>query len=47
MINDLDRLLTIADLSELLGVPVDTLCGCRHRGALPRCHGEASQLDQD
>jgi excisionase family DNA binding protein len=32
MINELERLLTIADLSEMLGVPVDTLYGWRHRG---------------
>jgi predicted DNA-binding transcriptional regulator AlpA len=29
MINELDRLLTITDLSEMLGVPVDTLYGWR------------------
>ena len=27
MINELDRLMTITDLSEMLGVPVDTLYG--------------------
>jgi hypothetical protein len=32
MINELDRLMTITDLSEMLGVPVDTLYGWRHRG---------------
>jgi hypothetical protein len=26
MTNELDRLMTITDLSEMLGVPVDTLC---------------------
>jgi excisionase family DNA binding protein len=35
MINELDRLLTITDLSEMLGVPVDTLYGWRHRGEGP------------
>jgi excisionase family DNA binding protein len=35
MINELDRLLTITDLSEMLGVPVDTLYGWRHRGDGP------------
>jgi len=32
MTNELDRLLTITDLSEMLGVPVDTLL----RVAAPR-----------
>jgi excisionase family DNA binding protein len=31
MTNELDRLMTITDLSEMLGVPVDTLYGWRHR----------------
>ena len=35
MTNELDRLLTITDLSEMLGVPVDTLYGWRHRGQGP------------
>ena len=35
MINELDRLMTITDLSEMLGVPVDTLYGWRHRGEGP------------
>jgi excisionase family DNA binding protein len=35
MANELDRLLTITDLSEMLGVPVDTLYGWRHRGEGP------------
>jgi len=35
MINELDRLLTITDLSEMLGVPVDPLYGWRHRGDGP------------
>jgi excisionase family DNA binding protein len=35
MINELDRLMTITDLSEMLGVPVGTLCGWRHRGEGP------------
>ena len=35
MTNELDRLLTITDLSEMLGVPVDTLYGWRHRGEGP------------
>src|SRR5215207_7857644 len=33
MTNELERLLTITDLSEMLGVPVDTLW--RHRGEGP------------
>jgi excisionase family DNA binding protein len=35
MTKELDRLLTITDLSEMLGVPVDTLYGWRHRGEGP------------
>ncbi len=35
MTDELDRLLTITDLSEMLGVPVDTLYGWRHRGDGP------------
>jgi excisionase family DNA binding protein len=31
-----ERLMTIADLSTMLGVPLDTLYGCRHRGEGPR-----------
>jgi excisionase family DNA binding protein len=31
-----ERLMTIADLSTMLGVPVDTLYGWRHRGEGPR-----------
>jgi excisionase family DNA binding protein len=30
-----ERLMTIADLSAMLGVPVDTLYGWRHRGEGP------------
>jgi excisionase family DNA binding protein len=33
--NELERLMTITDLSEMLGVPVDTLYGWRHRGEGP------------
>jgi hypothetical protein len=36
MTKELDRLMTINDLSEMLGVPVDTLYGWRHRGEAPR-----------
>jgi excisionase family DNA binding protein len=36
MSKKLDRLMTISELSEMLGVPVDTLCGWRHRGEGPR-----------
>jgi excisionase family DNA binding protein len=32
MADQVERLLTIVDLSEMLGVPVDTLYGWRHRG---------------
>jgi excisionase family DNA binding protein len=35
MINEIDRLMTITDLSAMLGVPVDTLYGWRHRGEAP------------
>jgi len=35
MTKELDRLMTITDLSEMLGVPVDTLYGWRHRGEGP------------
>ena len=30
-----ERLMTIADLSKMLGVPVDALYGWRHRGERP------------
>lgn len=36
MPHELERLLTINDLSQMLGVPVDTLYGWRHRGQGPR-----------
>jgi excisionase family DNA binding protein len=36
MTKELDRLMTIGQLSEMLGVPVDTLYGWRHRGEGPR-----------
>jgi predicted DNA-binding transcriptional regulator AlpA len=36
MTNEFDRLMTITRLSEMLGVPVDTLYGWRHRGDAPR-----------
>jgi excisionase family DNA binding protein len=35
MTNELDRLMSITDLSEMLGVPIDTLYGWRHRGEGP------------
>ena len=31
-----ERLMTIADLSAMLGIPIDTLYGWRHRGQGPR-----------
>jgi excisionase family DNA binding protein len=31
-----ERLMTITDLSTMLGVPVDTLYGWRHRGGGPK-----------
>jgi excisionase family DNA binding protein len=31
-----ERLMTIADLSMMLGLPIDTLYGWRHRGEGPR-----------
>lgn len=33
---DVERLLTITELSEMLGIPVDTLYGWRHRGEGPQ-----------
>lgn len=36
MSDDVERLLTISDLSAMLGVPVDTLYGWRHRGEGPQ-----------
>jgi hypothetical protein len=36
MTKEFDRLMTITDLSEMLGVPVDTRYGWRHRGDGPR-----------
>jgi excisionase family DNA binding protein len=32
---DSERLMTIADLSVMLGIPIDTLYGWRHRGVGP------------
>jgi len=34
--HEIERLLTINDLSEMLGIPVDTLYGWRHRGQGPQ-----------
>ena len=34
--NDVERLLTINELSEMLGIPIDTLYGWRHRGEGPQ-----------
>jgi len=34
--SDVERLLTIVELSEMLGIPVDTLYGWRHRGEGPQ-----------
>ena len=36
MPGDIERLLTIVELSEMLGIPVDTLYGWRHRGEGPQ-----------
>lgn len=36
MSNEIERLLTINELSEMLGIPVDTLYGWRHRGQGPQ-----------
>ncbi len=36
MPHEIERLLTINDLSEMLGIPVDTLYGWRHRGQSPQ-----------
>jgi len=31
-----ERLMTIGDLSEMLGIPIETLYGWRHRGEVPQ-----------
>jgi excisionase family DNA binding protein len=31
-----ERLMTIDDLSEMLGISIETLCGWRHRGEGPQ-----------
>lgn len=36
MADEIERLLTINELSEMLGIPVDTLYGRRHRGEGPQ-----------
>ena len=36
MPGEVERLLTIVELSEMLGIPVDTLYGWRHRGEGPQ-----------
>ena len=36
MPEELERLLTIVELSDMLGIPVDTLYGWRHRGEGPQ-----------
>lgn len=36
MVDNLERLLTIGELATMLGVPVDTLYGWRHRGEGPQ-----------
>lgn len=36
MAQEIERLLTISELSEMLGIPVDTLYGWRHRGQGPQ-----------
>lgn len=36
MPDDVERLLTIGELAAMLGVPVDTLYGWRHRGEVNR-----------
>ena len=36
MPGDVERLLTILELSEMLGIPVDTLYSWRHRGEGPQ-----------
>ena len=40
-----ERLMTIADLSMMLGVPIDTLYGWRHRGEGPRGTASAATFD--
>ena len=34
--SEIERLMTLTDLSDMLGVPVTTLYGWRHRGEGPR-----------
>ena len=36
MSDEIERLLTISELSTMLGIPVDTLYGWRHRGEGPQ-----------
>ncbi len=36
MPDEVERLLTITELSGMLGIPVDTLYGWRHRGEGPQ-----------
>ena len=36
MSDDIERLLTINELATMLGIPVDTLYGWRHRGEGPQ-----------
>ena len=43
MSDDIERLLTISEVATVLAIPVDTLCGWRHRGEGPQgyrlgCH---------
>ena len=40
----IEPLLTITDLSQMLGVPVDTLYGWRHRGLGPRGYRVGRQV---
>ena len=40
-----DRLMTMAEVSDLLGIPISTLCGWRHRGEGRPVTGSGAMFD--